>query len=390
MRGRSGKPSDVPSQLVTRAFIRQLLGTGKRSSPTRLGRYGADDVELLLTFLAALPNALIKDFLKQRKLPRSGNKVGLFQSIKKGLDEKKIRYGDLIDLLDASEPWAKQHVFLLDMGADSTDWNTDTKVRAAVAAHGLRNVVNHRRQLLLPDSLTINHIVSTPQSLRISAVERRVGYLPNDELSYEEEGADGSELCFRAFEKKTTRGLIMFEWDFLTNDAFLQVTQLPMHERYEHAKARFLSLVSQWFPTDAIIEHSLASAIVEFHRRERDNEGGVRSHRVELRAIDGRRMTGQSTRAKQPLLGNDDIDTALEGIEQKGGTGHLGNFYLLPEDGGDGGDNPIDAEDEIHVMLIGNRNRFHIMTAQTEDVIRYAIRCIRDASNAQPASQVPF
>ena len=49
----------MPTQLVTRAFIRKLLGTDKKAAPTKLGRYGADDVELLMTFLAALPNAQV-------------------------------------------------------------------------------------------------------------------------------------------------------------------------------------------------------------------------------------------------------------------------------------------------------------------------------------------
>jgi hypothetical protein len=150
-----------------------------------------------------------------------------------------------------------------------------------------------------------------------------------------------------------------------------------MHESYEHAQQRFYELVRGWLAVDAFSPLRIHSAITEFHRREKEGMFAGRSHRVELEALDGRRIAGTSKAATQPLIGNADIDEALKTIRDNGAQGHLGNFYLS-SDASDS-TNPITPGSDVHIMLLGNKNRFNIMTPQREDIVRYAIRTIREA-----------
>ena len=120
----------------------------------------------------------------------------------------------------------------------------------------------------------------------------------------------------------------------------------------------------------------IRSAIAEFHRLEQNGQGAVRSHSIDFAAPDGRRLGGVSASAEQPLQGNTFIDTALQAVRDNGGVGHLGNLYLLPD--ASDSSNPI-MGGEVHVVLLGNRGRVNIMTPQTEDVVRYALRRIREA-----------
>jgi hypothetical protein len=363
---------------VTRKFVRTLLRKAKpRAKPLKPPPYSSEEIELLLTYVAGLRKDVLQRFLADRDLARSGNKTDVITRLQEAIDEETLFYDDLIELLDNVEPWAKQHVFLYDGTTPGpTKWRDPTWVSTHLKANRVHKYLNERTPLLLPPNLRISTIEHDANHVRVVAVERRVGFDRNEDLDQDAKDPDGEEVELRAYVRRVTRGLIAFEWDLQANEAFLQVTQLPTHARYEDAIIRFTNLVQAWLPFGTFPPVDIRAAIAEFRRLEPLGQGAVRSHSIDVAAPDGRRLGGVSASAQQPLLGNADIDTALQAVFDNGGVGHLGNFYLLPD--ATDSSNPI-KDGEVHVVLLGNRGRINIMTPQTEDVVRYALRRVREA-----------
>lgn len=369
----------MPPKPVTRSDIRALLGRDGSVSPhDKLGQFRATDVELLLTYVADLRRDKLSDFLAEHELKKSGTKADVIARLKTAVDERRISYRDLISLLDTVQPWGKQHVFpLVSANADPSIWKRRDAAVARLQQHNVEHLLSKRKPLLLPDLIELSSIELSPARLRVMAVERRVGYERVEEL--DDSGLDdyGEPVEYRAYVQQTTRGLFAFEWDLVANEAFLQITQLPMHHKYEEAQSRFYALVRAWLAVDSFSALSIGAAITEFHRREQAGNFAGRSQRVELEALDGRRIAGTSKAATQSLTGNVDIDDALETIRDRGAQGHAGHFYLVSDSADP--NNPITPGSDVHVMLLGNKNRINIMTPQREDIVRYAIRTVREA-----------
>lgn len=106
----------------------------------------------------------------------------------------------------------------------------------------------------------------------------------------------------------------------------------------------------------------------------RKREPARRSHGINYRTLQGRRFEGKSATPADPLLGEPSIDAALTAI-RKTGVGHLGNFYWLPNSGPNPQANPLDAE--VHVIVVGFKNRINFPTPNDEQTVRYVLSRIR-------------
>ncbi len=175
--------------------------------------------------------------------------------------------------------------------------------------------------LALPEKLTLSSIEHTPTSLRITAVERREGALREPELDKREEVED-SEIIYKAYIYKIVRGFTAFEWDLTSNQAFLQVTQLPSGQRYDEAATRFFELVAGILRTDDFTQIDLRHVIKRLHELEESGTPETRSHGMGYKTLQGRTLTGRSSSGSGALLGESVIDDAMASI-RKVGVGHL-------------------------------------------------------------------
>ena len=362
---------------ITRANLRAAVMRPKRGRRKKIApvpELSEADFEFLLMFVANLRGDLLKGFLKDHDLPVSGPKLAIAKRLKDAIDEGKLAYGALIDLLDEVEPWGKQHVYLMTGPEQPGSWIDADWVGTHLLEHGVAEHLNAPKPLLLPPVLELASIIWSPDALRVTSIERRTGLVRDEDRDDEDETEDGDEVHYRAYVQRTTRGMIIFDWDFASNTAFLQITQLPSQDDYESAQARFYNLVGAWLPLHTFAIQDLRKAIVEFRRLNKAQQGNVRSHAVELADPDGRRVTGTSASAEQPLPGNQTLDTGMDNFINAGAVGHSGNFYFTSGPG-----SAIEPTKEMHFTLMGTRNRLNIMTPQSEPTIRYAIQRVRDA-----------
>ena len=76
--------------------------------------YTEEEREKILQYFMNLTGDLIREFLSDEKMPKSGTKPELKERIKAFLDEGQLEYKDLVNFLDAVTPFGKQHIILLD------------------------------------------------------------------------------------------------------------------------------------------------------------------------------------------------------------------------------------------------------------------------------------
>jgi len=345
--------------------------------------YTAQESDLILNSLMSLRKEKIQQLLESHGLKGSGTKANQRETLLKALSDGKLREPQIVAYLDAIEPWGKQHVFLYDgPHYDISNWRNEEWLRERLRGIGLEGYLGTHLPLALPEKLTLSSIEHTPTSLRITAVERREGALREPELDKREEVED-SEIIYKAYIYKIVRGFTAFEWDLTSNQAFLQVTQLPSGQRYDEAATRFFELVAGILRTDDFTQIDLRHVIKRLHELEESGTPETRSHGMGYKTLQGRTLTGRSSSGSGALLGESVIDDAMASI-RKVGVGHLGNVYWLP--GGADSQTPNPLEDEVHVELIGEFNRVNFMTPSNEKVIRYVLQRIRTLGNQEPST----
>lgn len=339
-------------------------------------RLSEDDHGLLFQFLAKLHKEALRSFMRDQRLPISGTKEDILSRISDELATGAVNYRQLVALLDRFEPWDKQHVLLYGppSGMSMTDWRNKSKFEAELRRHPrLFALWKTPKRLFLPDSLQISSIEHSEGKLRITALEKRVWWERAEDLD-ETSSSSGSRLLRKAYVEKTARGIIAFEWDFVTNLAMLQISQLPSYWKYEDAITRFQALLGTWLTLDHFPAINFHRAIAVLHKWAESTENALRYHGVEYQK-NGRTLAGKSATVKDPLLGDEIIDEAMGRMREEGGIATEGNFFFLAD--------PLDAdsplENDVHVVVLAQRRRISFPAANTEDALRYVIDRIREA-----------
>jgi hypothetical protein len=115
----------------------------------------------------------------------------------------------------------------------------------------------------------------------------------------------------------------------------------------------------------------LRPPIKKLHALEETGTGETRSHGINYRTLQGRRFEAKSASATDPLLGEASIDAALT-VVRKSGIGHLGNFYWTPTNGA-----AHTLDGDVHVIVVGYRNRINFPTPNDERTVRHVLSRIR-------------
>ena len=116
---------------------------------------------------------------------------------------------------------------------------------------------------------------------------RRDYWEPNPEKNYKILSEEGNEIEFRAFVHHVYRGLVIFEWNLVSNIAMLQITQLPSRSKYESIEKEFADLVKPWLDFNLFPKLDIRPAIKKLQEIE-ESKPEVRSHKIDLKTLEGR------------------------------------------------------------------------------------------------------
>jgi hypothetical protein len=334
-----------------------------------------EEQSLIVTDLLALKKTKIAEFLGQNRLLRSGTKEEIRVRVEEALDDGSLSLTRIVQFLDEVVPWGKQHVYLYD-GPKSpiANWRRDEWVSNLLKKHRLGKYLNASLPLILPDKMKLSSVLHDEDRLRISAVKKRDWWERDPDYDDDAETRDGDEIELRAFIHRVTRSLVAFEWDLVSNTAFLQISQLPSKIKYEKVAEEFFGFVSEWLDVKQFSVLDLGPVIKNLHKLEESGAGETRSHGIRYRMLDGRSVEGKSGSPADPLVGDTVIDALLGTVRDKG-NGHHGNFYWL------NGESPkqikCPLEDEAHVIVVGDHNRVSFPTPNDEETVRYVLSRIR-------------
>ncbi len=320
----------------------------------------------------------LRKFLREKKLPRTGRKAKLVKVITKALHDGTVSYTEVLGLLDAVLPWSAQHVFLLDesqrLPAPIETYRDKTTFEALLVKHSASRPLRETLPLILPEKLTVSKIEHTGDRIRVTAIERRDGFMRVEKEDKWKTDTHGRRVHMRAFIEETTRGLIVFEWNLTTNLAMLHVTRLPTGQSYDKAEIRFQHVVKKWIDLTAFPKLDLRIAVKTLHEEEMTKgvASRVRSHGIDYDTLAGGVITTRSATAAKSIMADSATKEAAE-VGRKSGLGRMGNFYwkeapnLDPNHRG------------IHVKVLAKPRRVHFPTGQTEEHMRHVLDEIRGA-----------
>jgi|694.fasta_scaffold02038_18 hypothetical protein len=333
-----------------------------------------EENQILLEF-AALTTGQRADFMEAHGLPKSlSKKSDLMARIQEELTKGSISIDQIVAHLDRVVPWGKQHVYLFD-GPDISlkswkkrEWLEQHLKEEAPAFHLL---LKKPASIGLPTqwapaSITLSE---KPATLRVSLVRRREWWDAAPELNEQGVTAEGEAVEYRAFIKRFVRNFVAFEWNLDTNQAMLQISQLPREDLYESVRQEFESQVDPWLPARSFRIVPLRNAIRKLLEEEQKGKGKTRTQEYDLQSNLGRSVVARSIDPKVSVFGERTLDDFLVAFS-KNGVQRGGNFFWLPSQG-----SPLD--DELRVYLVGSKNRINFTSPSSEPVVRYVLGEIR-------------
>lgn len=341
-------------------------------------KYSEEECDKIIQYFMNFKGDLIREFLANNSLPKSGTKPELQEHVKSYLDEGIIRYEDLVNFLDLMAPSGKQHVFLYEGPESEVEkWRIHENVNKILKENGLLKFLNSYLPLVLPDTLTLSSIKYVPdKELKIYAVERREHWERNQRYD-ERKTLEKKTIELRAYVFQVTREIIIFRWNLILNNAILQISQLPSGSKYEEAEERFAELIRTWLNLNLFQKIDLRLVIKKLHELEEMSIPEARSHNIGYRTQGGRTILAQSSTPHDSVLGEPVINNALSSIRGHG-VGHIGNFYWLPSSISPTNGNPL--EKEIHTIIIGNKSRINFTASNKMEDIDHVLSRVRSLS----------
>ncbi len=266
--------------------------------------YRADERDQIVKYLIALKKPLIAKFLEEHELPKSGTKSELRERVEDALENGNLQYSDLVSYIDSVAPWGKQHVFLYNGPEEDIQfWRDSSWVRRRLESVRAHHYLNRITPLILPIDLSVSSIQHSNERLRVIAVRRREHWERKPDQDQETFSADGHELILRAYERLVARGLVIFEWNLVSNTAMMQITQLPGGMRYHTVAQNISELVQDWIDLERFRLIDVSVAIARLHTLEEGDHAETRSHSIDYRTPGGRRLEGRSASRLDPLFG---------------------------------------------------------------------------------------
>jgi len=341
-------------------------------------KYSEEERKKVIQYFMKLKGDLIRNFLLNNDLPTSGTKPELRECIEKYIEEGTLEYKDLVNFLDAVVPWGKQHVFLYD-GPETLveEWRDENFVNKKIKENNISKYLNARLPLILPENLSLSSIeYKSGKKLSVFAVERREYWERNNEYD-DTKMQDDLDIQLRAYIHLVIRGVIVFEWDLLSNEATFQILQLPSGLKYEEIEEDFARLIKSWLNLELFAKLDLSPVIKKLHTLEEVENPEARSHGINYKTHGGRTVSARSSTPRDSVLGEQVVNNAMSNIREQG-VGNIGNFYWLPSSLNSANNNPL--EKEIHTIIVGNKNRVNITTPNKEEDIKYVLSRVRELS----------
>lgn len=243
--------------------------------------YTDEEKTRAVDYLVALRKDLVRDFMRQHEVTLTGTKEELRSAIEVAIVERAVRFADIVAYLDLHEPWNKQHIYpLRGPEGEVSRWREPRFVRDVLSRHNLERTLNSHVAAILPREPRVVSVGHLADHLRIIAVGRREGTQRSPEYDEDKRLPNGLEIELRAYIREVARNIVALDWDLATNEAMLQITQLPSGVSYEKVRQEFANLLVPWLDLSRFRAVDLRSTIRHLHEREEAGSNDVCCNRL--------------------------------------------------------------------------------------------------------------
>lgn len=343
------------------------------------------DQENIFKYFISLNSSLISDFLDTKGIQKTGNKKTLIKRVRENLEDENITYYDLLLYLESIELYGKQHVILYNGPTNYVEgFRAKNSFMEKMRETDFVSILDNSLPVTFPRDLQIASIIySENEKLEIYAVEAHY-HLERLEEKDNFETVNGQEIEFRAHARSLRRGIVVFRWNLVVNNAILQILQLPRGYSYEKMENRFADSIHSLIDLNLFEKVDLSSVISKLHELEETENPETRSHGLGYKTFGGRSVSAYSSTDNDNLLGSEEfIDSALSDIREDA-IGHIGNFYWVPSDeendNSDNEENVNPLNEEIRTVILAGKKRINFSTPHDKEELEYVIRRVRELS----------
>lgn len=323
---------------------------------------GDIDREELLDCVLVHTSRRIREFLGRASMAKSGTKDVLRERLAEYLDGGPRRVVELTEFLNQIEGWGNQHLYLYTAPTKLNNrWRNEQHIVDVAARAHAKSILNSPRPVVLPDKPTLSSFTWTAHHLRLIWNEKRTWSERREDK--DTESTDG-KLEFRAWEQKTARGTLAFDWDLRTGAAMLMIQRLPSGTDYQAVKDAMTHWLEPFVDLAAFTAIRVSDAIESILR---SNE--VRERRTNWETVIGGKAVFTSPHQHQGV----GSDQTLQSMLDAGGNdlrSSLGNMYWLPGNG-------RELDHELHTVILKKDQRVAISGERVEREVRHVTGRIR-------------
>jgi hypothetical protein len=304
---------------------------------------------------------LIRQLLGRYELPTSGTKPELRARIEDALAKRSIRVNDIIEYVDELDGWGDQHVYLYSAPEGLLPvWRSESSVREILRGARKLSLLNAHTPVVLPSVPKLSRIAWTPKHLRFVWITSRKW----DERIERDDKREGLKH-WKAYEERTARGVLAFDWNLLNGEAMLMIERLPSGNDYGTARDALAKELRPFLDLSLFSPVDVGRAIKNIEKSTQ-----VRNRVLALQSARGTRVRFTSRSRKQDAFERDpDAKRSRDGLGESV-SGDVGNFYWKQ-------DGPM--TDDLHTTIYASEGRIGIFGQRQEAEVRYVIQRIRNS-----------
>lgn len=261
-----------------------------------------------------------KALLTELKLPTNGTIPELRKRLRIALINQDITPARVISMIRVIERWGAQHIYFFKSPEElGEEWDTEAKVLAQLELTDHAELYNENPTWAIPSHTIIESVSFNYPILTVSIVVPRFWTERDKSLDVSE--GDSFTLGYK---KRSSRAVSTFEWNVVTNHAFLTIPQSKI-SNYSTQKDELINIIARILKVRSFSLCKLTDAISETLQQE---DILIRGLGVEIET--GENLTLRSRSKNHDVFENQNLVEVFNSIE--GSFQNDGNFYMPRQD----------------------------------------------------------
>jgi hypothetical protein len=301
----------------------------------------------------------------QIEIESTSTKEDIIGVILDDVAKNKTHKEHLYNFVNKVQEWGRQHIFLFrslpEIRADFKKLNFESLQKILIKEEiDLR--LNESRPLFMPGKNGFELFkVTLDEGKRLSLIwaERRVFYSRYEGEDYIDKD---SGLEYRAWKSHQSRGILIFDWNLLTGQMMVRVSQAENKSTYDNGRRHVLQSIESILkiPAKSWSKLDIRKCIANIK-----DSGEVSTKKFNQETQSGGKQSLQSRDKKHGIEVDRELLDASKAMKNKYASTYGNFFWKVDDDEG--------LEKEVHTTIDSKSNSLLVYGIQTEDRVRYIL-----------------